>query len=628
MTAPRRPARRARPRGASGARRWPARLAAVVLLALVIPVAGGSAAGAAIRGGLVERIARPDSSTGSPRSSTASSTDESGGSLPSSPGSASSSTGPGNRVTVTVDEVQAPAAGSSVVSVQGTLSTSGPQPLTDLRMSLSIGSPAVTSRGRLETLAENGEARPQPSYRQLPLSGGQSTQPLSDPPVQGADPVRFMITSDLGASALPVRVGVYPLRVKVTGSVGGQPVAPLGVAYTFLVRSSGQQQRTPVAVVLPLADQPRLRSDGLLTDNELADEVKPTGRLYRLLDAARSTVTAEGRPAVTLAVDPTLVQALQIMTNPDGYHYASPGGGADGVKEPQSSDAAQFLNDIKNFADAGGGVFALPYGDADLAALVHAQKLDTVSYAVNTGQVVLAALLKREPAQMASVAYPVDGLADTATVDVLRQLKVGTVLLDDRILRPGSAVPYTPSATYELPTSAGPIRALATDHRLAEIATSFDGRADGPSAGVVLTHFRADLAMITAEQSEPRFQVLALPRGWNPPTDDWAKQVLGAIDSDYSVPVPLDGGAGQNQSPARRGVLVYPADAQARELPVTYLDAVASVRDEALALGPVLCPPPKATRTCRIDRVDPMSNALVTATSVAWRGGAWSTVCR
>ncbi|MCM3925935.1 DUF6049 family protein, partial [Frankia sp. AiPs1] len=600
------------------ARRWPARLAALVLLALVVPVAGGSAAGAAIRGGLVERIARPDSSTGSPRSSTASSTDEPGNSLPSSSGLASSSTGAGNPVTVALTEVQAPAAGSSVVSVQGTLATSADQPLTDLRMSLWIGSAPVISRGQLETLAGNtAVARPLVT-RQLTLASGDRSQALPDPPARGANPVPFMVTGDLGGSA---RVGPYPLRVLVTGSAGGKAAGPIGAAYTFVVRSSGQQQRTPVAVVLPLADQPRLRSDGLLTDNVLADEVKPTGRLYRLLDAARSTVTAEGRPAVTLAVDPTLVQALQTMKNPDGYRYASPGGGADGVKEQPSSDAAQFLNDIVGFADAGGAVIALPYGDADLTALVHAQKLDTLSYAVNTGRLVVARLVKRDWRLVGSVAYPVDGLADAATVDVLRQLEVGTVLLDERWLRPRSTVPYTPSATYELPTSTGPIRALATDHRLAEIATSFDGRADGPSAGAVLAHLQADLAMIAAERSEPRFQVLALPRDWNPPTDDWARQVLGAIDSDYSAPVPLDGGAGQNQPPARRGALVYPADAQARELPAAYLDAVESVRTEARALGPVLCPPLKSVPTCQFDKVDRMSNALVTATSVAWRGG-------
>ncbi|WP_163551764.1 DUF6049 family protein [Candidatus Frankia alpina] len=614
------PHRHGRLRGGSGGRRWPVRLATVMLLALVIPVAGGSAAGATIRGGLVERSARPDSSTGTPRSSTASSTDEPGNPLFSSPVTVASSTSSGNPVAVSLTEVQAPAAGSSVVSVQGTLSTSVPQPLTDLRISLEIGSTPVGSRKELENLAKDiATARNRP-YHNLSRTGGGGEQPLANPPIRGAAPVPFLIEGDLGTSAPPARGGVFPLRVRVYGSVGGQPKdAAIGAAYTFLVRSSGQQQQTPVAVVLPLADQPRLRSDSLLTDNELAKEVKPGGRLYRLLDTARSTVTAdEGRPTVTLAVDPTLVQALLRMTQQGGYRYASPGGGVDGVKEPVNPDAAQFLSGIMHFADAGGAVIALPYGDADLAALVHAQKLDTVSYAVNTGLVVLHDLLKRDPQQTGTIAYPVDGLADTATVDVLRQLKVQTVLLDDRLLPPSRAVTYTPSAAVDLPTSAGPIRALRADHRLAEIATSYRQAANGPGAGTVLSRFRAELAMIAAElPDQPRAQVLALPRDWDPPIG-WAEQVLGAVDSDYSTSAPLGELTSQYLPTAPRGTLVYPADAQARELPSSYLDAVTGVRDEALALGPVLCPPPKATPTCRV--VDPMYNALVTATSVAWRG--------
>ncbi|WP_261561587.1 DUF6049 family protein [Frankia tisae] len=605
------PHRHGRLRGVSGGRRWPVRLATVVLLALVIPVAGGSAAGATIRGGLVERIARSDSSTGTPRSSTASSTDEQGNPLSSSPVTVASSTGSGNPVTVSLTEIQAPAAGSSVVSVQGTLATSVTQPLTDLRMSLEIGSVPLRSRAQLETLANNTAAARSLTNRPLTLASGESTQQLPDPPVRGANPVPFMLTGALSASALPRSVGVYPLRVWVSGSVGGKPAEPIGAAYTFLVRSSGQQQRTPVAVVLPLADRPHLRSDGLLTDNTLATEVGPAGRLSRLLDAAQPD-------AVTLAVDPTLVQALKIMARPEGYSWARPGGA---VRQPTADPGAvRFLSDLARFAAAGGQVIALPYGDADLTALVHAQKLDTVKYAVNTGQVVLTGLLPRGTAQVGSVAYPADGLADTTTVDVLRQLTVQTVLLDDRLLPASPAVNYTPSAAVDLPTSAGPIRALRADHRLTEIATSYRQAADGPGAGTVLSRFRAELGMIAAElPDQPRAQVLALPRDWNPPPG-WAEQVLGAVDSDYSTSAPLGGLTSQYLPTAPRGTLVYPADAQARELPSSYLDAVTSVRDEALALGPVLCPRLKAAVTCQ--DVSPMYNALVTATSVAWRGAS------
>ncbi|WP_374616793.1 DUF6049 family protein, partial [Frankia sp. AgKG'84/4] len=593
---------------------WPAarRRAMVVvvllLVAVIVPLAGapGASAAAGTRGGLaVEPIARADSSTGTPRSSTGSSTGESDESPVHAPVVAGSSTA-ANPVAITVTDVVSPTATSPTLSVRGTMAATTADPLTDLWMSLSIGTRQVRSRDELATLAANPTTS---GYQKLPLTSGHVVQQMADPPVRGGSPIPFEITADLAAAggAAP-RPGAYPLQVRVSGSVAGRASKPIGAAYSFAVRSSAQAQRTKVTVVLPIADQPRLRSDGLLTDNDLADEVKPTGRLSKLLDAAS--------PPVVLAVDPTLVKALQRMSNPEGYRYASPASPAGGVLMPRSSAAAAFLTRLENYAGQGGTVIALPYGDADLTALVHAQKLDTVEYAVKTGQVVLDALLPQAPRP---VAFPADGLADATTVDVLSQLKVPTVLLDDRLLPAPKGINYTPSAGIDIATSSGtPIRALATDHRLADVATSYTGAAQGPSAGAVLARLRADLATITAERSETRQLVLALPRNWQIP-DDWAQQVLSAITSDYSQPAPIDDLLGADQPSAPRGGLVYPADARARELPASYLDSVTNVRDEALALYPVLCAPPRDTVECRVERIDPMRNALVTATSVWWR---------
>jgi hypothetical protein len=526
-----------------------------------------------------------------------------------SPGTAASSTATGNPITVTLAEVSPPSADSSTISVRGTLATSVTGPLTGLTMSLEVGTKPVGSRGELATLTANTATARARDYRALPLAGGAPAQALTSPPTAGASPVPFEVTGELGASAT-TGVRVLPLRVRVSGSVAGRAVAPIGAAYTFVVRSFGQPGRTPVAVVLPLADQPRLRSDGLLTDNTLADEVKPDGRLATLLAAAAA------HPSTTLAVDPTLVQTLQRMARPEGYDYASPGGR---IHAPADPNAAALLSGVVQFADAGGTVIPLPYGDADLTALVRAQKLDTVKYAVNTGEVVLAALLHRTARQSGFESYPADGLADTTTVDVLRRLEVGTVLLDDRLLAPSRSVRYTPSAVVDLATSAGPIRALAADHRLADLVTSPTGGAGASGAGAQLARFRAELGMITAERAESRPQVIALPRNWTP-SGDWASQVLGAVDSDYAQPVALGALTTPGLPSAPRGPLVYPADARSRELPASYLEAVASVRAEAQALGPVLCPPQRATGTCQRDRVDPMTNALVTAASIWWRG--------
>ncbi|WP_462203074.1 DUF6049 family protein, partial [Frankia sp. CcWB3] len=591
-------------------------LAALALFAVAVPgVCAASASASASTpvpagGVLVEPVTHHNSSTRTPRSSTSSSTDKSDNSLSITPGgTAARPGGPPNPVTIDLDEVSPPTpGGSTMLSVSGQLITTVGEPLAHLSMSLWIGA-RVTSRGQLATLTDDPAAARTRSYRQVVLANGDGTQPLAAPPIQGAAPVPFRIAADRAALDLPPSLGVYPVQLRITGSVGGRAVVPIGAAYTFLVWAPNPQQpRTPVAAVLPIADQPRLRSDGRLTDNALADEVKPGGRLSRLLTAAT--------PPVTLAVDPTLVQALTIMAQPGGYDYATPGGP---VHAQTDANAALFLSDIVRFAEQGGVVFALPYGDADLTALVRARKLDTVKYAVKTGEVVLAHLLGRDPLQKGTIAYPADGSADATTADILRQLEVGTVILDDQLLPSAAKITYTPSATVSLATSAGPIQALAADSQLTRIATAYTGLPDGPDFGTALARLRAELGMITAERPEQRFQILALPRDWDPPSD-WARSVLDTLTSGYSTSVGLDAGVGgQSRPDDRPGRLAYPAEAQARELPTDYLTAVEDVLDEVQALSPVLCPPRRGPR-CQLQLINPMKNTLVTATSAAWRG--------
>ncbi|MCM3887396.1 DUF6049 family protein [Frankia sp. R82] len=553
-----------------------------------------------------------DSSTGISGLSTPSSTGQAGTSSSTVPIAASSaSSDPSSPLSVTITEVTQPAVGGTTVSVSGTLATSSTEPISDLWMSVSLGT-AVRSRGQLASLAEDAREAARHgggSYEQLALPNGQRAQPLADPPVRGASPVPFQITGDLGG-APAMSIGVYPLRIKVSGTVGTTPVT--AAAYSFVVRSRATAVRTPVAVVLPIADRPRLRSDGLLTDNQLATDVGPGGRLTRLLAAAS--------PPVTLAVDPTLVQELFRMSDPGGYRFASPGAAA-GVPARASNDAFTFLKGLAYYAAHGGSVIALPYGDVDLTALVHAQKLDIVHYALNTGQTVVAERLSREPQQAGTVIYPVDGLADAPTVDVLRQLNAGTVLLDDREFPTVARRNFTPAAAVTLTTSAGPVRALRTDHTLTELADAYTASTADPTAGAQLARFTAELAMITAENPTPRPQVLALPRDWNAP-GTWAEQILGAVNGTATTTTTLDDPAFVPTAQAVLPVsqLAYSADARGAELPANYLDSVSSVRAEAQALGPVLCAPPRATSTCVQKKVDPMSNALVTATSVWWRG--------
>ncbi|MBL7496757.1 hypothetical protein I6A84_23720 [Frankia sp. CNm7] len=466
---------------------------------------------------------------------------------------------------------------------------------------------------------------------------------------------------------------IYPMKVRVVSTTGGR-VTELGATYTFLVWAPAQPLSstsasattlapTAVTTVLPISSKPRLRSDGLLTDNDLAGEIATGGRLDRLLTAVDQ---ASDQPfSIALALDPTLLKALTVMENASGYQYASPSG----VRRSDKSDeAAKVLAALRRFAGTPGNVvFALPWGDADITALLHADQAHDARLAVTNGRMVVAQILGDTVENDIKAAYPVDGLADKQTLAFLSDQAIGmsTVILDDQLLPAVRATPTPTALTVQQSTN--PVRALAADSRLAALVTAPRNDQAGPSVDQSLADVRAELAMITAEQpSKSRLAVLALPRDWDPPVD-FAKRVLGlvaapaAADAGYQPfvePVrlptgPVDPAAGSDgasgagtggtttgdtaaatatTTPAgsARGGLIYPEWAAAVEIPTGYVDAVEHLRDEAATLTPVLCD--QVVRVANVNTVrkldtcdlyaavvEPMKNTLMTALSVWWR---------
>ncbi|MCK9930064.1 DUF6049 family protein [Frankia sp. Mgl5] len=507
-------------------------------------------------------------------------------------------------IEVRLTSLVTPSAAAPQLRVTGTVDVGGTVLPTDLGVVLEVGGP-LRSRGELAQLTSGG---PPPQIRYSALASG----PLTISPT-ATTPGQFAAQADVPAMFRSSAVSVRPVRISVVGRISGRARATVASTTTFMVVSPPQAAtRTAVVTVLPISSKPRLRSDGLLTDNTLADEIRDGGRLDALLDPFESALPGAPPPQVTLAVDPTLVQALGRMEKP--YKYASPSGERDA---PADIDAGAFLDRIKDFARRGGKVIALPYGDADLPALVRADQLDALQYSVNTGQVVIAGLLGGEAPRSGTIAYPAGGIADPRTVDVLSANGAGTVIVDDRLLPAAQSVRYTPSAAVTLPTSSGQVRVLAADHRLAEAVASYDGQELLEQA---LARFRAELAMITAEPSSERAAVLALPRDFAPPPG-WLNAIIRDLDSAYSRPVGIE--EPSPDATRQRAGLTYNADAQSRELPVDYVKGVGQIRGEVAVLSAAFCPPTTMTgdllRQCRLDKVDPMGNTLITALSAWWR---------
>ncbi|WP_018504081.1 DUF6049 family protein [Parafrankia discariae] len=521
------------------------------------------------------------------------------------PGTAGATNGTtGLPIEVRLTSLVTPSAAAPQLRMTGTVDVGGTVLPTDLGVVLEVGGP-LRSRGELAQLTSGG---PPPQIRYSTLASG----PLTISPT-ATTPGQFAAQADVPALFRSSTVSVRPVQIRIVGRVGERARSTVASLTTFIVVSPPQAAaRTAVVTVLPVSSKPRLRSDGLLTDDTLTDEVRDGGRLDALLDPLESTAPGAPPPQVALAVDPTLVQALRRMEDP--YRYASPSGARDAPADP---DAGAFLDRIKDFARRGGTVIALPYGDTDLPALVRADQLDTLQYSVNTGQVVIAGLLGGGIQRSGTIAFPADGIADAPTVDVLGANGAGTVIVDDRLLPAAQAVRYTPSAAVTVATSTGQVRVLAADHRLADAVAGYDGQQLPEQA---LARFRAELAMITAEQPNERAAVLALPRDFTPPAG-WLNSILRSLDSAYSRPVGI-----REPSPdatRQRAGLTYNADAQSRELPVDYVKGVGQIRGEVAVLSAAFCPPTTMTGLgllkCQQDLVAPMSNTLITALSAWWR---------
>jgi hypothetical protein len=460
-----------------------------------------------------------------------------------------------------------------------------PQPVSvsDATVRLGIGA-AVENRGRMAEFRDNpGEL----TGTSLVTSAAVGTIPV------GGAAVRFALPP-VALSSLPFNLGrsqfaVYPLSVTVTGTLGGQRQT-LARAVTFLVWApdGSVSQPTGIALVLPLADRPHLAANGTsLLDNSLAAQVAPGGRLARLL-AAVAPNAAGVAPAVSLAVDPETVRAIDVMAT--GPYTVTEGNRV--VTYPRDGDARAFLDDLKAFAAAKGSVLALPYGDPDVVALTRVKQYYQVQAAILRGSEWLGTVLGTRPT--GTVALPPGGVADEATLDILRRAVPGnggirTVVLSDAALPPRGDLSATPPAGATVQAGKGTLRAVVADGDLAKVV------AEGQRVpfAVARQNYLAETAMITDERPGAyRPQVIVLPRDWNPSSDpsaNWLRTVLSGLKTQWSAAVPLQQVASAASEPSDRTVLTYPPSARSAELGPDGMATTADLRNQVVALHSVLC---------------------------------------
>ena len=495
-------------------------------------------------------------------------------------------------VRVTTLAPRAPTREDEPLRVAGQLVNCGTQRLLDLQVRLAVGR-RLTTRSELRV----ADAEPVVGRHRLP---GQDPDETDLAP--GAS-TAFRLDTTVAALRPGTRNGVLPLAVQARGRTADRAGREaVGVAHTFLPwLPEGPVAPTRIAWVVPLVDRPHRGSGDVLLDDELEGllENDPTrrGRLQSLLLGARAGAQGacddlapepcRGDPVpLTYAVDPDLVHTVEAMTRPYTVQV-----GDERTQEPASSDAEQWLSDLRESAEEG-DVLALPYADPDVAALSRTDSpiKDDVELLTRLGQSEARRLLGVEP--LTSVAWPPAGPV-TAAVDPLAAGEDTALLLDSSVLAPDPLRSRTPSARKTLPSTLDTVTALVADEALSRLVERGPESESWQGPRLAEQRWIAETAIVAAERpSESRTLVVAPRRR----ADVHAQVLAGAVADTGRLPwlcgVPLaDVAAGrercdglpddQGPAPADEEAVLLSGGPEARVLPASFVRDVAEVRRAA-----------------------------------------------
>jgi hypothetical protein len=410
----------------------------------------------------------------------------------------------------------------SLITVTMTLTNTGTVPIGELAVRLQRGD-ALASRAGLAA----HDADPDPATTVvLPF------QPVAEPLAPGDD-VSFTYTVDSGELRLD-RDGVFPVLLNVNGAIDGD-TRRVGELSTYVVQQPLLPlATTAVAWLWPLTERTHRDASGDLADDGLAASVSEEGRLDRALGVIERLRGGGAEPTfpVTLAIDPALVEELQLMAAGPYEVAGEQGTGTDA--------AAAFLQRLRAVA-AVHPVVALPYGDVDADALDAAGLGDVVTRSlpgtpsgtaqdppgspVDTAAGETPTPTDATDAPAEDVPAPEDGagariLADALDVEprtdiawapggtlrgpTLARLTDGGI--DEVVVAPGalttgdSAVGLadpTAAAAVTMGTADGPVDALVADSRLSDAVAGAEQAEGGPR--IAQQRYLAELAVLTAQ---------------------------------------------------------------------------------------------------------------------------------
>ena len=488
-----------------------------------------------------------------------------------------------------------PVAGQKI-TITGTVKNSGNSTLPSVQVGLAVGS-RIGDRSAIASIA--ADTTPQPGLDAQELSNT-PTQQLG-PLVAGATSTQFTLTMDVNDLGLGAD-GVYELDVDATTAT----LQPLGVARTFLPFDPTPTSAQPVqvATLWPLVEQPKeqpqryqtnaadLTGQAVLTDDDLAQDLSPEGRLGQLV------YQGSINPALRLSyvIDPDLITTVDEMRN--GYRVVSTPQGNVGATTPE-------CNCTKNGSDAGTAaakqwmltlqsalvglgpqqIISLPYADPDLATLAHNPSASSavVSELAAVGSASVPDLLQVKADD--SVAWPYQGYTDAQVVALARSLHDTQIVANSTSLPYG--VNYTPNAARSLGNG---MTAVVADSNIADI---FAGNLTTTSEQTMAEQqFLAETLQITQDQPGVQHSILVQPpRDMSASTADTLLAALQAAQAGKWIkPVSYGTVASAQPTPGLSSTLApYPASVRRNELQT--LPNVELIQADLNELQKIIAPP-------------------------------------
>ena len=358
----------------------------------------------------------------------------------------------------------------------------------------------------------------------------------------------------------------------------------VGLERTFLMWLPTEQvPQTRLSVLAPVVGTASTTLVGTDLDDgageaDLASLTEAGGRLERLLTATR------GYDDVAWLVDPSVISAAQRTPAADAW-------------------VAQLSGAI-----GGRDVFALPWGDPDLAAAAHAGEASLLDLAAEVGDAADLSLLGVTP-RTDLLLSPVEA-PDLATSAVAAGLRASGLVVGPDALPPATDL-LTPGARVDVATPAGTAVTLVPDATLTDLLVDPSRVTPGATPATAAQRALAETSVIPRQPTaDVRHLLVALPRDWAADPTVVAAQLDAYAQAPWVRLSPMSALLGSTDLGTVRedpvGVSVDPA-----ELDPSDLEALADARAKVSAFSEVLEDPDAL--------LDQLDQQVLAPTSVAWR---------